>query len=847
MGRIDGPRKVWLKPKVLLGFIVIIAFAIGAVAITYKGFIQLSKTKRELSQPKQKLILLNTALADIYEAESNIRAYNLTHDENYLNTYFKFLLKISDRVDTLLIQTKDNPNQNLKIKTIKQLLEKKGAVLDVFIELKKTDKTSVFYERALEEIAKVQAATSTNPPIVSRSVTTVTTKRDTVLERAAKKSGFFGRIKKWIAGKEKYDTTLTKVKVETHFDTIARAGYIPDSLVVKVMGLLHQIRTEQQSVRDLTRLKELELLKSDKVLMDQIRVIVSLLEREELALAYKRASNAEEVVRKSTLIVLGLGGAAFIMILLLIIGIFRDISKSNFYRNELFEAKQYAEMLLKVKEQFLANMSHEIRTPLSSIIGLSNQLKRTELNTKQENQVKLLSSSSEHLLNVINDILDFSKIEAGKMRIESLPFNPFEVIQESVNSLTHKAEEKGLIIENIPLNEANITIWGDPFRLKQIILNLLSNAIKFTDSGSVSVISDFNELSNDSISLSLTVKDTGIGITEEQQSLIFKEFSQADPSVTRKYGGTGLGLTIVKRLTELQGGEIRIDSKPNEGTAISITIPYQSKGELSVETTASTKELKVSKTFKVLVVDDDDVNRLITSELLKNIGISVFSTSNPNEVFDLVNQESYNLIFTDIQMPGLSGYDIVQKLRVNGNNIPVIALTANSMIENPNHFTESGFAGQLIKPFKELDVVRVIEPFVQLSEEISEKSNSTYNSNSTYDLSDIYRFSGGDVKSAIIILSTFIENTILNLHELNQRVSEEDIDGAGAIAHKMKPSFRQFKIDSIASKLQIIESAVNSKNDISEIKLLTNEIKKQVNSIIQDLQAELQQMESKIN
>lgn len=842
MGRIDGPKKVWLKPKVLFGFIVIIVFAITAISITYKGFIQLSKTKQELSQPKQKLILLNTALTDIYEAESNIRAYNLTHDENYLNTYFKFLLKISDRVDTLLILTKDNQNQNLKIETIKQLLEKKGAVLDEFIELKKTDKTSVFYDRALEEIAKVQSVTSTNPPIVSRSVTTITTKRDTVLERAAKKSGFFGRIKKWIAGKEKYDTTLTKVKVETHFDTIARAGYIPDSLVVKVMGLLHQIRTEQQNVRDLTRLKELELLKSDKALMDQIRVIVSLLEREELAFAYKRSSNAEEVVRKSTLIVLALGGAAFIMILLFIIAIFRDISKSNFYRNELFEAKKYAEMLLKVKEQFLANMSHEIRTPLSSMIGLTRQLKKTELNSKQDTQVKLLASSSEHLLNVINDILDFSKIEAGQMRIESLPFNPAEVIQETILTLNHKAEEKGLTIEKIELNSLNSCLWGDPFRLKQITLNLLSNAIKFTDKGSISIISDYNEVLNDLIRFDLTVKDTGIGISDELQSQIFEEFSQADPSVTRKYGGTGLGLTIVKRLTEIQGGEIKIESKPSIGTSITISIPYKTKGEYIEKRIEISENLKFEKPFNVLVIDDDDVNRLITEELLKNIGTKVHSTGNPTEALDLIVNNSFDIIFTDIQMPEISGYDIVQSLTKSGITIPVIAMTANSMFDNPNRFTESGFAGYLIKPFAEADLVQIIKPFAEFTEIQARQTEQKNIIEKDYDLSDIYRFAGGDKESAKLILSTFIDNTDINLTELNRLIDDKNTKGASAIAHKMKPTFRQFKIHEIASLLQEIEEIEDNADNLDEVKSLIERIIIQVEPIIKALKKELEQM-----
>lgn len=843
MSKVEGPQNIWLKPKVLAGFIIIIAFAISAVSITYNGFIELSKTKQELSQPNKKLILLNSVLTDIYEAESNIRTYNLTKDEKHLNTYFKFLIKISDKVDTLLYLTKDSHSQNLKIATIKQLLEKKGSVLEDFIVLKKSDRSSVFYDKALEEIAKVQAVADTNTPIVSRSVTTITTKRDTVLERSpVHKNGFLGRIKRWILGKEKIDTTFTKTKVEMHVDTIAHSGYLPDSLVGKVVGMLNKIRSEQVSAWNLASIKELELLKSDKALMDQIRVIVSLLEHEELALSYKRSSRAEEVVRKSTIIILALGGAAIFMIFLFIAIIFRDISKSNYYRNELYEAKKYAEKLLKVKEQFLANMSHEIRTPLSSIIGLTRQLKKTELTVEQSNQVKLLDSSSDHLLNVINDILDFSKIEGGHMRIESLPFNPIEVINESINTLQHKADEKGLLIEKVELNVINSTLWGDPFRLKQIMLNLLSNAIKFTDIGKILISLDAEEVKNDSIRFSITVTDTGIGISDEQKAIIFEEFSQADPSITRRYGGTGLGLTIVKRLTELQNGELFITSNPNEGTSITIAIPYKSKGELCNEKAVSATELTIHTAFNVLVIDDDEVNRLIAEELLKGLKISVTSTSNPAEVLDLIKSNNFNLILTDIQMPGISGYEIVEMVAKAGYSIPIIAITANSMIDGDAHFTDRGFAGYLIKPFTEIDLVKIIEPFASFHEEIK-PPNEFKNSNSLdYDLSDIYRFAGNDIQSVRLILSTFIDNTEKNINELNQFLKSENLNGVSAIAHKMKSAFKQFKMHKIAGLLHKIEHIENNNDNFNEARTLVEEVNYQIKPIIDSLQKELERI-----
>jgi len=840
MSQSEGPVRIWIKPKVLAGFIIILAFAIAAISITYDGFVELSRTKQSLSHPNKKLITLNAVLADIYEAESNIRTYTLTHNEDFLNFYFSFLLKINNKVDSLLVLTKDNSGQKAKIKVIKQLLERKGIILDELLELKKRDHSSIFYDRALDEIARVQSNPSIKKPLLAKTTTTVTSIKDTVVEKQlGENAGFFGKIKNWISGNNKVDTTITDIKVETRIDTLLRAGYVSDSIVGNVISILNQIKKEQETVNELVSQKELELLSSDKEIMDQIRIIVSLLEREELSQSYKRSNDAEEVVHKSTIIVLALGGAALIMLLLFLAVIFRDITKGNFYRNQLYEAKKYAEKLLKVKEQFLANMSHEIRTPLSSIIGLSRQIERTELDTRQSEYVKLLTSSSNHLLGVINDILDFSKIEAGQLKIETLPFNLVELIQESINTMQEKANEKGIDLKLIEGDSQNITLWGDPFRLKQILLNLLSNAIKFTEKGSVTVSALYSDISDETVKVHIKVTDTGIGISPEQQSLIFEEFTQADPSTTRKYGGTGLGLTIVKRLTELQGGEVSVESKQNVGTSISISIPYRLKGELVEKKVDFQNQIELSANFKVLLVDDDEVNRVISLEMFKNLGVTAVATGNAKEVIDLISNDLYNIVFTDIHMPEVSGYDLANMINDLSLSIPIIAITANSMIDNPDHFTSRGFSGYLIKPFSEEDLVKIIEPFVEIKQPSQPKKEIESNTSEGYDLSDIYRFAGDDMQSAKLILSTFLVNTDRNLADLNGFVKAKELYKASEMAHKMKSGFNQFKIYNIAGLLLKIEKLEDKQDNLREVKALTEELNNQIKPILKSLKKEL--------
>ncbi len=840
MAKPDQPIRIWIKPKVIAGFVVILAFAIASIVITYNGFIELSKTSQNLSQPNKKLVTLNAILTDIYEAESSIRTYTLLKEEKYFDAYLKFLLTINSRVDSLTALAQSTPPQIKRVLQIKTLLDQKRRVLSELVMLKKSDRTSKFYDAALEEISRAKQSNQINKPIVSRSTVTTISRKDTVVTKPSPdRSGFLNRIRAWFVGQEKVDSTLTRVQVETSIDTLLKAGYVHDTVFIGVLETLNRIRAEQENYKNLISAKELELLSSDKRIMDQIRSIVSMLEREEITRSFQRASDAEDVVSRSTIIVLSLGSIALVLLILFLAVIFRDISKSTYYRNQLFEAKKYAEKLLRVKEQFLANMSHEIRTPLSSIIGITRQLGRTELDAQQQEYVSALSTSSEHLLSVINDILDYSKLEAGQLKIENIPFNPAQIFTEIIDSMRVKAVEKAIglslkIDGNIPL-----TLWGDPFRLRQIVLNLLSNAIKFTGKGGVIVDVFVDKIDEGSISLAITVSDTGIGIPPEQQSLIFEEFTQADPQITRRFGGTGLGLTIVKRLTELQGGALQLDSVPNEGTRVTVTIPYRLTG-VQPEAKDLRDKYVLPPGIRILVVDDDEINRTITVEMAKSLGVLVDSTGKPRVALDMIQANSYNVILTDIQMPEISGYDLVKLIDQQNKSLPVIAITANSLIDDPAHFIDRGFAGHLIKPFDEGDLFNAIAPLVGVAKVKLKRSLLAKDDRTLFDLSDIMRFAGGDIGSVRLILSTFIDNTRMNLDELNRQVKAKDLQRASAIAHRMKSGFNQFKIYHIANLLLKIERLGGSTGKQRTAQILLNELNSQIKPVIKELSKELE-------
>ncbi len=549
------------------------------------------------------------------------------------------------------------------------------------------------------------------------------------------------------------------------------------------------------------------------------------------------AEEVREGVSKSTTLLLILGGTAFLLVILFTSLIFKDISKANFYRNQLLQAKHYAEKLLKIKEEFLANMNHEIRTPLSAIIGLSRQLQRSEFDAKQKFYIDSLNSSSQHLMQIVNDILDLSKIEGNYIQFESIPFSPKDIAQDALNTFYLKAREKGLKTSLSFESDSLSLVLGDPFRLKQILFNLISNAIKFTNEGMISIDIKGTMKSQEEISYTFLISDTGIGIPKNKIDSVFDQFSQVDSSVTRMYGGTGLGLTIVKKLTELQGGKVSVDSDVLKGTTFKVELSYPiTKEPVRTISRPSIANIKLPKDLKILVVDDDPIGQLLVSEMLKTLGVKPKVLDNVQDALDLISKEEYPIVLTDIQMPEFSGFDLIYEVKKLDLKKPptIIALTANSTLDNPTFYSSAGFYAALIKPFDEVDLYNTLAPIFGLhilEHELNDKDaveSNVEKNDSEYDITDIRRFAGDDSESTKVILQSFIDNSQVNLNNLTDLANKDDWRGVGEVAHRMKSAFRQLKVYGIANTLENLE-------DIDDIKISKTELETSIQSISKEV------------
>lgn len=411
------------------------------------------------------------------------------------------------------------------------------------------------------------------------------------------------------------------------------------------------------------------------------------------------------------------------------IAITRDITGKKQDEGRLLTAKENAEKANAAKTNFLANMSHEIRTPMNGILGMASMLTETKLTSEQQQWIEVIQQSGESLLRILNDILDLSKVEAGRIELESLRFRISDQIEELQQLHSPNAVKKGLALKITGCEHMGVERMGDPIRLTQILNNLINNAIKFTTEGNVKgtfICGECMNASDPSVSSSVSdvhiaITDTGIGMTREQTERVFEPFSQADSSITRRYGGTGLGLTIAKTLTELMHGNINLKSKISEGTCfeVSISLPPVTRTQTACCNTENSNESnsaarEAEAHVKILAVEDGEVNRLVLSHILKKLNADVIMVHDGKQALEAFKQHDFDLILMDIHMPVMDGITATAEIRRLENQsgakeTPIAAVTASVTDAEVDHYKNFGFSHCIAKPTEQARIQEVID------------------------------------------------------------------------------------------------------------------------------------------
>jgi len=778
--------------------------AIGlALAVTYFSFYGLLDKVDELSIPNDKLKSLSTLFQQITRLDQQQRADAIKKPKKSYREFVKESESLVSTIDSLHRMSWEDKRQEERLEAMKRILRKRDFLLIEYLKLKSDFVFNKKYSNQLDSLADILTQ---NKPATDSSVKTTQKKTITTTylpEKEEKKTSFFSRV---FGGKKKEDAKAenrieVKEEISVQVDTLAIAQQ--DSAILEVGRIMKTLEQDQRQQTKQMLQRELELVSTNIVLISQLLSILQEVENEEIAAVEQKNSEAVTMVSSNIQRIGLIMIIFFLLAAVLVFLIMVDISKSNYYRLQLIKARDQAEQLGQVKQRFLANMSHEIRTPLQSIIGFSEQLKDTQ--TTNEEAIEAIQSSSEHLLHIVNEVLDYSRIESDHFTIEKSPFDLSQLIEEVTSVIRIHTEQKGLQFIVKADNISKINLLGDAFRLRQILYNLLGNAVKFTSQGFVKF--ELEVKPDIFLKCTFRITDTGIGIAPLDISRVFAQFEQGDVNIHKQYGGAGLGLSIVKKLIDLQQGTIEVKSEEGKGSEFTVNLIFE-RAPVSATITHTLSSPSVTRSFQgtVILVDDDPLILKLCSMLLNKYQVP-FKAINQSERMLEEDLTNVRFIFLDIRMPGINGVDLCKALR-NKTQAKIIALTAHVLPQEQASILENGFDQILTKPFREQDLLQVIG-LLQSTNGIAD---------SAFDLSSLRKLTLGDEQLFQSILSQFKEETESNLIEVDEALTQGKSKDLREVIHKLSGRVGQMGETELAQRFHQIEIKLDEGNAADSIR-----------------------------
>lgn len=794
-----NPRSV--VRKILAAFFLAFVAVVLAQSISRFSFRELLGSVADLSEPNEKLTLLNRVFHEITTLDQMQRAEAITHPNKPYKSFLNQSANLNTLIDSLTVMEWDS-SQLKRLVQMKDVLNERNKLFFSYLKVKAEILDNRKFSVQLDTLASILTndAMAIDSSLITTQKRTITTYLpDTNRIKNKEHRSFFRQL---FSKKEKVEQDTPTIKVEEHFsvnvDTLAVARQ--NDALLEVERIMRELEAEQRAQQKRLERQELELIQANSVFISQLLNILHDVENEELD--HMRETNRhavsvmnQSISRTNILLLSFLLAAAFFVYLIYI-----DVTRSNYYKAQLEKARDEAEELSKIKQRFLANMSHEIRTPLQSIIGFAEQLKHDPKN--QREAAEAIHNSSEHLLHIVNEVLDYSRISSGSFTLEKEPFNLLPLISEVEAAIRVQAEQRGLSFIVDTGNAHAQAMLGDSFRLRQILYNLLGNAVKFTSRGFIKLSVETID-QGEKVRCVFEVTDTGIGMLPEDLERIFNQFEQANPNIAKNYGGTGLGLTIVKALVDAQGGTLEVSSKSGFGSTFKVTLAFE-KSSVPQRTVSEGSDAALSDAFdgKVIVVDDDPLILRLCSLILTKNGVDHVGYHDPGVCLSAEPDSDVTHIFLDIRMPAMNGIELCQRLRkIYPSHVRFIALTAHVLKEERDSILQEGFDAILSKPFREADLLDILK----LPAPANRKTVSP-----ALDLSALRQMTLNDEALFQSVITQFLEETSEDTKTMSTALPERDTKVIREIVHRLSGRLSQIGIADLGSQFSRIETMIVS-------------------------------------
>lgn len=809
--------------KVLAAFFLVSVAISLALAITRFSFRELQGTVDELSEPNEKLTLLNNLFEEITMLDQLQRAEAIENPHKPYNTFISQSVSINTLVDSLQTLRWDSAQLN-KLEAMKHILNDRNELFFAYLKVKAELLDNREFSVQLDTLAAIlqnDELAIDSSIITTQKKTTTTYLRDTT---PTPKSAQRSLLKKIFSKKKKNPVDTPRIKVQeelsVNVDTIAYARQ--NTAIREIEKIMREIELDQRNQRKKLQRQELELIHANSQFINQLLNILHDVENEELQQMRANNRHAVTVMSKSLSRISMLMLAFFLAAALLVYLIWIDVSRSNYYKQQLEQARDEAEQLSQIKQRFLANMSHEIRTPLQSIIGFAEQLKQKRATPEEE--IDAIHSSSEHLLQIVNEVLDYSRISSGTFTLAHEKFRLMTVVKEVESAMRVQAERKNLTFILDAENLSEFALIGDPFRIRQILYNMIGNAIKFTHRGFIK-LSLRNVDEGLHVVCYFEVIDTGIGIEREEIEKIFNQFEQANSTIPKQYGGTGLGLTIVKSLVNAMGGKLELNSEPGIGSSFRVELRFE---KAPVSTLSKTQLLKPSLstafTGKVVVIDDDTLILRLCSLIMKKNDVNHITCNHPQTFLHQHPDPDVTHIFLDIRMPDVNGIDLCKTLRKKYKAATqFIALTAHVLPEESENLLDEGFNAVLTKPFHESELLAILGLIPQREKKaVDELPN----------LSMLRQMTLGDEALFQSILTQFVEETREDVIRVREGIVDNNAKALREVVHKMGGRFAQVGLRSLAAKLNSLEKELADGATATDVSAELTQVVQKVDQMI---------------